>query len=297
MLESLPTMKTVFVLAALMILVAVVKGAPQLEIQSAVEVKFGTTNNRIYQLEAASPESIDDWRPVGPAKWGRGMTVTNVVPMAFGAQLILRSKEYDLTNGLSYYFPMDGFWVIGEPRSASASNPTASRFGTPRHAALSVDYDATASAKIYGFAEGTNDFSISIWASSTDAQGIFGRVFSAPAPIFPNQFEMAMIGTNNGTIEVYFGGGLQPILVTPPMSWTSGHWYCFQLVRSANLFRAYRDGELVGEVFSEVPNTQNTFTQYQLTLGPDNGAVDEVRLYNRALSAEELGVLFRLEEH
>jgi hypothetical protein len=51
---------------------------------------------------------------------------------------------------------------------------------------------------------------------------------------------------------------------------------------------------LVGEIFSDVP--QNSTAAWVLYLGPDDGAVDEVRLYNRALSADELGVLFRLEE-
>jgi hypothetical protein len=293
-------MKTVSLLAAFTFFIANANGAPPLEIQSAVEIKFGTSNNRIYQLEVASPESLDVWRPVGPAKWGRGKIVTNVVPIAIGSQVVFRSREYDLTNGLAYYFPIDGVYAIGLPPIVNVPNYTTSRFGTPNHAALqgSWDYEPATFTTVRQFAVGTNDFSISIWSSSEEnSDKIFGRIFSAeldnPGFGLTNTYQLELMATNNGSIELYFGGSTIPILVTRPLTWESGRWYCFQLVRKANVFRVYRDVELVGEVFSEVANNQSSLTIF---MGPENGMVDEVRFYKRALSDEELGVLFRLEE-
>jgi hypothetical protein len=295
-------MKAILLIGSWFVFAVGLHGAPPLEIQSAVEVKIGTSNNRIYQIEAASP-GANVWRPVGPAKWGRGMTVTNVVPISVGSQLIFQSREYDLTNGLAFYFPLDG---PPDPDSAVklyAFIHYPSRFGTPNHAAGHVpsfysDFPIT-SAGIYGFAQGTNDFSISIWGSTgvpgawRDSEHVFGRIFSAYS--LTNTFQLALIATDSGAIELYFGGAADPILVTRPIVWIPKRWYCFQLVRKANVFRIYRDTELAGEVYSEIPNKQVSFNPF--TMGPEFGSIDEVRLYNRALSNDELGVLFRLEEH
>jgi hypothetical protein len=284
-----------------LVFAAVAHGAPALEIQTAVEVKFDAANNRIYQLEAASPEAIDVWRPIAPAKWGRGKTVTNVVPTSVGPHVIFRTREYDLTNGLAYYLPLNGPPTFGDYPNVYVGGYSTSRFGTPKQAAVQVreDYFNTATATtIRNFAEGTNDFSISIWALSNDSPHVFGRVISNSSkdPIDPsptNNFPMALIAPDTGRLELYFGGSAVPILVTQPLVWEHGRWYCFQLVRKANVFRIYRGVELVGEVSSVAANNKASLA---LFMGPETGSVDEVRFYNRALSPDELGVLFRLEE-
>jgi hypothetical protein len=50
---------------------------------------------------------------------------------------------------------------------------------------------------------------------------------------------------------------------------------------------------VVGEFPSAVANNQLSLTIF---IGPESGAVDEVRFYKRALSKDEVDVLFRLEE-
>jgi hypothetical protein len=172
-------MRAISLMMPWLVFVGMAHGAPPLEIQNAVEVKFGTSNYRIYQLEAASPQSIDVWRPIGPAKWGRGKIVTNVVPIALGTQLIFRSREYDLTNGLAYYFPLDGIYAIGETPIIYVAGYGTSRFGTPRRAALQSrwDYNTATSTTVREFAVGTNDFTISSWVMSQDSPHVFGRIF------------------------------------------------------------------------------------------------------------------------
>jgi hypothetical protein len=290
-------MNTVLLAVAWTVLV-VAQAAPSLQIQNAVEVKFDTSNNRIYQLEAASPGAIDVWRPIAPAKWGRGQTVTNVVPMAVGSQAILRTREYDLTSGLAYYLPLNGPPTFGDYPNVYVGGYSTSRFGTPKQAAVQdrLDiYNTATATTIRNFAQGTNDFSISIWALSNDSPHIFGRVFSNSSidPSPTNNFPLALIAPDTGRLEVYFGGSAVPILVTQPLAWEHGRWYCFQLVRKNNVFRVYRDVELVGEVSSVAANK---LASLSLFMGPETGLVDEVRFYNRALSPDELGVLFRLEE-
>ena len=280
-----------------LVFVATANGAPPLEVQTAVEVKFGTSNNRIYQLEAASPQSLGVWKPVAPAKWGRGKTVTNVVPMSVGSHLVFRSREYDLTNGLAYYFPLDGV-ANGGPPYISVGGYKTSRFGTPDRAVAQDRWDYLHTATVTmvrEFAVGTNDFTISSWVLSKDSPHVFGRIFgdvwlnAAPT----NLLQLSLVAADSGAIELYFGGTAVPIYVTQPLSWEYDRWYFFQLVRQANVFRIYRDTELVGEFASAVTNNQHSLTIF---IGPESGAVDEVRFYKRALSKDEIDVLFRLEE-
>lgn len=290
-------MRTVSLVTAWLVFVATANGAPPLGIQGAVEVKFGTSNNRIYQLEGASPAAIDVWKPVAPAKWGRGKTVTNVVPIAAGSQLIFRTKEYDLTNGLAYYFPLDGFYAIGETPIIYVAGYGTSRFGTPRRAAVQSrwDYNSATSTTVREFAVGTDDFTISSWVMSQDSPHVFGRVFGdvPRSATSTNVFQLSLVAADSGAIELYFGGTAVPIFVTQPLGWEQDRWYFFQLVRQGNVFRIYRDTELVGEFVSAVPNNQHSLTIF---IGPETGAVDDVRFYKRALSEDEIGVLFRLEE-
>jgi hypothetical protein len=149
-------------------------------------------------------------------------------------------------------------------------------------------------ATIWRFAQATNDFSISIWVLSEDSPYVFGRVFSAGVAAPANLLHFALIAADTGSLELYFGATELPILTTQPLLWEHGRWYCFQLVRKANVFQIYRDVELVGEVSSTTANNQVSLTMF---MGPETGSVDEVRFYNRALSTDELGVLFRLEEN
>jgi hypothetical protein len=196
------------------------------------------------------------------------------------------------------YLPLNGPPTLGDYPNVFAGSYTTSRFGTPKQAAAQdrweYHYPKTYTT-IRQFAQGTNDFSISIWALSNDSPYIFGRIFSDTRilPSSTNLVQIGLITADTGAIELYFGGTAVSIYTTQPLLWEYDRWYCFQLVRKANTFRIYRDAELVGEVSSVASNNQTSLTIF---LGPETGRVDEVRFYNRALSKDEIDVLFRLEE-
>jgi hypothetical protein len=267
-----------------------------LSIEPAVQVMFDTTTNRFYQVEAASSVAPDQWLPVGPTHWGRGAPLMQSVPNALWPHAFFRTREFDLTNKLVAYFPMDG--VVAKDRGGFnqklyVTDFMPNRFGAANHAGLNVVNSLNPSgifATLSRFGEGTNDFTISVWVMGTFATATtanFGRIFTMAHGLF-------LYGTNN-TIRFGPSDVTKPLIVSGPAQFESNRWHNAQLVRSNSIFALYWDGNFLGD--SGV--TRIGFGDYfDVELGPKaGGGADEARFYNRALSPDELGALYRLADH
>jgi hypothetical protein len=269
--------------------------AAGLEIEPSVQITFETETNKFYQVETASSVDPDRWTPVGPTHWGYGKPLTQTVVTSPASQSFFRAREYDLTNALLAYFPLDGGVSRDEKgfgQEVSVIYFMPSRFGSHNHAGRnrgdSLDPYGV-SMSVQRFAQGTDDFTVSVWimgsfdvASPTN----FGNVFSMD--------KLAIVSTN-GTIQMFLTAIAAPILTSPIVTWENERWYNIQVVRAKNIYTIYRDLVVMGQ--AAAPKTVAPFRDYFTVVpGPARGGVDEARFYNRALSVEELTALYRLAE-
>jgi hypothetical protein len=160
------------------------------------------------------------------------------------------------------------------------------------------DYVGVPDDSVWAF--GANNFSIEFWAKFATAPG--GTV-SHPSNIF--------IGSDNGagSLPKWFfalGGGVLNFHVNgsttsgffaqASFSPTINQWYHLAVTRSGDTLRIFVDGQLkqsqvVSGLF--VPDASVALTIGQAeSLGYTNGSLDEMTVYNRALSTQELTAIY-----
>lgn len=271
--------------------------APPLTIQHAVQVSFETSPNRYYQLEAAKQVAPTSWATVGPVRLGKGFPLSETVLVSPSAQQLFRTHEYDLTNGLFAYYPLDGSrndeTGISYPIANLTLAYTTNRFGITNRAARLDDggrYPAQATAILNRNIAGTNDLTISFWFANPRP--------SAPARLISmNGSRMLLLvssSSSTNALQLKVATDTTIAFVTKDVGWVARRWYHALLVCSNNVYRFYRDAELLGEGAAVTPPITNE--QLYCTIGPDFGVADEARFYNRALTDDEREAICRLEE-
>lgn len=266
-----------------------VAAAPALTIQPAVAVSFDGSRDRLYQVEATSNAESPAWTAVGSSHIGKGKPVTQTILTSATAYQFFRTQEYNLTNQLVAFFPFDGTAVdesVGRNR-VWASFYYVDRFGEANRAALlgAISTVHTAEAIVKGFAPSTNDFTISLWVAGH-------RFVGPPERVLTSSTQLALIRADSNSLELYIGKNTVALAVSPPLEWEATRWYCFKVVRASSVFKVYRDDELVTSGSSSFAYDERV--AWNLKFGPRYGGVDEVRLYNRALSPDELAALSRV---
>lgn len=211
--------------------------------------------------------------------------------------------------GLVAYYPFNGnandASGNGNHGTVSGATLTTNRFGVPASAYSfnGVDNRITAIGET-GLPTGTNDFTISAWFA-TDLPITADYRFLVGNSAF-SQFQLVLgsldVQEPNKEIQFYTGGnspGEQ--LFSPAQTWVDDQWTHVAVVRQTNQVSIYRNGLLLGSrAFTRgndaPPGSRN------LTIGrrydgahPWKGAIDEVRLYNRGLTAAEVSGLYSFE--
>lgn len=156
------------------------------------------------------------------------------------------------------------------------------------------NYAAAADSNEWAF--GSGDFSIELWANF-DAPG--GGSIGHPGDIFIGHDEGP--GSRNKWFFALGGGFLNFHINSPsigpkffplvPFSPVVGQWYHLAVVRSGSTYTIFVDGVPRGSATNTdvIPNPSAPLTIGQAeNLGFTNGRLDEVTVYNRALSQEEL---------
>ena len=201
-----------------------------------------------------------------------------------------------LSDGLVAYYPFNG---NANDESGNGNNGTVhgatltqDRFGNA-HSAYSFDgisnyIDITNNLN---FDFGNKDFSISFWFNASGH-----GVFVTQGDNLNNRWYAEIIQSvitykwwNNGVLELNLVGNT--IL-------TDDVWYHYVIVREGNKFNLYLNGNLESSVTHSV-----TFPSYNKVLGIGSdvmlggwtfvdGSVDDIRIYNRALSESEIQELY-----
>lgn len=160
---------------------------------------------------------------------------------------------------------------------------------------------------------GTGDFTICLWvnfASTVNEQILVEKWIQTNEPAETKGWTLTKL--NNNVIR--FGGVAVPgegsIINVAPPDIPVNVWFFVAVTRSGNAYMMYWNGELIGN--ATMLETLNFDSDASLKIGhrgnPDdtpgstdwrgfylNGLVDEVRLYNRALSPKEIAGLFNLQ--
>ena len=213
------------------------------------------------------------------------------------------------TNGLVAHYTFDG-----DANDQSGNNHN----GTVTNATLAVDRHGE-SNKAYSF-DGNNsyievpwsgsvkvqdDITMSAWVNIKDKSddgnfnGSYGRVIYAP-----NEYYEMYLNWNGGdginNREIYARSGGHGYSLG--QSITEGQWKNIVYTYTSDTLRIYVDGVLSRKEFRswswnyDLPNSGSLFLGAR---GPNNdvflGSLDDIRIYNRALSATEISTLYSIE--
>jgi hypothetical protein len=157
------------------------------------------------------------------------------------------------------------------------------------------DYVTVPDSSVWAF--GTNDFSIELWTkfNSVRSDSSYGQ----PANVFVGQDEAGgshnkwVFYLNNG-LYFHINGSVSVYIGPIPFSPIVGQWYHLSLTRSGSTYSFYVDGTLLGTESNanSSPDVNAPLTLGQVEgLGYFDGLIDEVEIFNRALSASEIAAV------
>jgi hypothetical protein len=238
------------------------------------------------------------------SKSGDTVTIGKSKLVIPGSRLLPGSAPASLSNGLVAYYPFNG----------NANDESGNgHHGTVNGATLTTDRFGNSNVA-YSF-DGRNNhiqvndntifhnqtFSVSIWANGRDFNGFkqlftknFGTSANESINIVANNLSIwnltAQVGGNN-----YYG-----TLIKSPTLFNINEWHLVTYVFNGknNIQRIYIDAS---EVTNNIANTGIDYDNKPITIGSQlennvmsyffNGKLDDIRIYNRALTQEEITYL------
>lgn len=250
--------------------------------------------------------TIDDVRI-----YNRALTADEIYKMykaGAGSKMNVDTVTPDLERGLAGYWPLD-----------NATGTTASDLSVNRNNGTLTNGPTWTTGKIGGAVDfdGSNDYidagigvpvagkstmTLSTWVkinSFTFPSGFFhvmGRYYSGDS----DRVIAARITNSTSVVLVTDSGSAQLASSVTVPTLSTGTWYHMTWTYSAGSGSFYLNGVKQGD-FSGLHSTLNALpVSSRFTMGRDssaagagNASLDEVRLYNRALSADEVATLYR----
>ena len=198
-------------------------------------------------------------------------------------------------NNLVQHWPFDGnannSVSGGVNASVNGATLTTDRFGNENSAYY---FDGTGDRMNAGNAAnfGTKSFTANVWVNSTQTSGI-GNILRTHG----GNGHGWLFRFNYGKIEIW-EGDYNAVGVVSKTSYADGNWHMMTYVRDVEnkVGQLYVDGSYVCNYNISSPNNYNN-TLWFGTYGAGEyykGYMDDVRLYNRALTTEEIATLYVL---
>ena len=234
--------------------------------------------------------AIDDVRV-----YNRALTSTEIYDLFTGskASVVNKSKPERLSNGLVGYWTFDGNKIAGVTSYDSSSSgnngtmtngpiPTLGKVGQALNFDGSDDYVAFNSGYTLG-----NFSTVSAWINLNNTSGIQTITQGTTATRF-FIWNSTQLQYSENTVTFSSGN----VSITP------GQWYHVAAVRdttTVEIVSFYVNGVLISSSTAAIQN-QNFFNYINSpTAGRVlNGKIDEVRIYNRSLSADEIKALYNI---
>jgi len=212
-----------------------------------------------------------------------------------------------LTNGLVAYYPFNGnandASGNGNSGIVNGAQLAPDRFGNPSSSYFfTAPNQYVATTNSLGFPSGTDDFSVSVWVApsflTNDHQILFCN-----AVVNDFQLDIWPSATTTAPMDFLTGGDYgSPDLHTADVPWVPNQWYNLQIVRSTNLITIYRNGVVIGQnqvASGIIAPPASRYLQFGHGVPPQihqlYGQLDDIRIYNRALSAYEIAELYAIE--
>ncbi len=154
------------------------------------------------------------------------------------------------------------------------------------------------------WAFGSNDFSINLWAnfstidrgSREQLRNVFVAHDGAQPPFFTVNKWIFHYAENGLFFHIFDMREGIPIFLGPfPFAPVVGQFHHFAVTRSSSTYTFYADGVAIGSTVDSrpIPNAAAALTIGQSEgVGFFHGLIDEVQIYNRALSGEEIRNIF-----
>ncbi len=222
-------------------------------------------------------------------------TNDNGIPLRISNQgvKVLELSEMGITDGMVGYWPLDN----NANDLSSYNNPDSIIYGSPSYSSGikgSSLYSPTYADYIRindGYdPSGTTELTISAW-------------FKIPAvsmgydirPIMFGNYEVLVYTTTSNKIRIYVHNGTAAMAISSTTSYIADTWFHFTGTYDGYTAKIYFDGNYEASV-STISGSIRTNGSY-LLVGSINSSsfdhpiyIDEVRIYNRVLSAEEIGI-------
>ena len=204
-----------------------------------------------------------------------------------------------ITHGLIAYYPFDGSANDGSGHDHN---------GTVHGATLTADRNGTANAA-YSFGGNAHmdmgqvlfpnkAFTTALWVKSTTPEQWQHLIENGTtANVFNGAFRLQLGNPGKGFIAVGDGNALSETEVD--FAWESGEWFHLAMTYDGSQVVLYKNGQAVGTLSSNLDirngDGKMLIGCHQSVSGPMKffkGSMDEVRIYDRALNANEANLLF-----
>ena len=238
------------------------------------------------------------------------LSIRNISSGVFEAYAIDDIVFETVESGLIAYYPFNGSADDesgnGHDGTASGATPTADRFGNADSAYLfdgNDDYIAVPDSTDLRLAN--TDFAIATWFNESERNPSYNDALitkrgSGGANGWFSSISGSLAGSGIGKLYYQISGGYDPYVYSSS-SVSLGEWHQSVLTYDldSKTLRFYLDGVLDSEHANIPP--PNAATTANMIIGRDSastsyafhGAIDEIRIYNRMLSASEILALYQ----
>lgn len=286
--------------AVALLLALALSHAQSLRVYPAIELVFPTTTNVIYRLE--SSENLTAWRPFGGRILGTGEDFSLLVSTRNTGPRFFRLAGPINAPGLVAFYKFEG---------DGADSTTNANHGTSVDTSLTTNRFGKANAAYYFsgardcFVRVPNSPSLNLSNAATlaawvnfDVEGLISARI-----LMKDSYDLAF--ADAGLAERRAGFTVKTpsenLLLTPAPITQAGKWHFIVGTYDGSTMRLYVDGVQA----AEGPATGDiTPTSSDLMIGRNSengediykGIIDEIRIYNRALSSSEIVELFQETE-
>ena len=265
----------------------------------SLELGFNTNPDRHYVIQKSTDVTPANWSNLGKPFKGDGKR-NYALTRYNNNQMIYRVVEYNLNSGLIAYYPFNGNAndksINGNHGIVSGATLTSDRFGNINSAYSFNGTNQYIQCPNQSYLNiGSGDMSISMWVYLNN--NFTNRFFLGKSDGQFNQNKWIVYYSYNPTqFSFHQNTSTGASTFSAPANWLtdSNSWHHLVITKSSSTYTTYIDGIKASQSSGPIaiPATSTALTIGMVeNVGWMSGKLDDIRVYNRALSADEVNVL------